>query len=163
DSSRSDRFSFGEAIRAKVSESKGRIGKRMVWVKTQGLLSGLDRLFVSSYARILVAKVVERNPIMWVDVRPEPVSFDGFVIFMGRVHVVMGCDIEFLSFADVFAPLKSLAHVFIGQFDLREVGVDRTEPGIGNGKIRIQINRHLVERNAFGILAVRAFFISLCV
>src|SRR5215469_5628658 len=129
----------------------------------QGLLSGFDCFLGLPYASVFVAHVTVGNPIVWVTVRPESISFDGLVIFMGGVDVVMRCDIELFSFAHVFASLKRLAHVFIGQFDLREVGVDRTEPGIGYGEIRIEVDSHLVVRNAFCILAMSAFVVSLCV
>src|SRR6516165_5201971 len=97
----------------------------MVGVQTQRLLSGLDCSLGLSNARILVRQVVEGNPIVWVAVSPQSVGFDSFIVFIGYVYVVVGCDIELLTFADMLAPLKGLARVFICKIDLGKVSVDR--------------------------------------
>src|SRR6516164_9123536 len=106
DGSRSDGLGLCEAICPEVGIGEGRIGKCVVRVQTQGSLSSLDRLLGLSNACILVGEVVEGNPIVWVAVSPQLVGFDSFVVFIGNVYVVVGCDIELLSFADMLAPLN---------------------------------------------------------
>jgi hypothetical protein len=75
----------------------------------------------------------------------------------------MGLYIEFLLFADSLSPLKSLLKILVTEIGLLKVSMNRRQPGIGNRKVGIQFDRHLIKEDALDLLTLGALLITGCV
>ena len=150
---------FGEARGALVRSAKRSIGKGMVGIDFQGLLTCRDRFLELTNQYVSASQTVEGQEVVGVHFAPQFVSFVRFVYFLGGVLVIVCLNIELLPLTYMRSPLKCLPEVFVGKVGLVEVAVNRTQPGVGDGEIGIQFDRHLVERDAVGLAALRALLL----
>src|SRR5262249_4259707 len=151
---------FSEATGCQICSREGVIRKPVIGVETQGLLSWFNGLIRPADPEVLRREIVERDPVPRIGLCPKLIRFDRLLGLEGGIYIIMRRDVELFLFADVLAPLEGRFLILISKGELRDIPVNRSQSGVGNRKIRIELDCHLVKGNAFGLLALRAFVVA---
>src|ERR1700687_2007062 len=120
-------------------------------------LQGLVKLAENA---MLQANIELRYGVSGVGLQPEFVGFDGFRQIAQRI-VVVGCDVKPFTLGHAVAETVGLGFVFNFLAALAVVAIDGAESGIGQGKVRIELDGTLVKRYSSLVTAFVSCLFSL--
>src|SRR5260370_39421013 len=83
-----------------------------------------------------------------VGLQPEFVGLD-FLGYVSQCIVIMGCDVKAFVVGYAIAQFVCLGFVLDCLSALAGAGIDGAEPGVGQGKVRIELDGMLVKGHGF--------------
>ena len=147
-----DCFRLVDAVGGQIGPGEVLIGKRVVGLEPERLLRFLDSpLEISDLEDVADRQVVVRGPVPGIGPLPKLVGLVLLVQVAEGGTVVVGGDIEPLELADPIPELEGSLSILECLLQFEEDAVRRTQAGMGDGELGIELDGALEERN--GLLA----------
>ena len=153
----------GFVVAIKTNKSYGEINVRphIFRIQIDRRMTLTHRFFERAYQRVFVAQEVQRFAVPRIHSLPRLKLVDLRVPFTRNPTVIVRGNHKPLALADSIAQIVSAFMFFARFFELTVVGIAKRQTRMVNRKVRIKLDRFLIERNRVRVISFRVLLDTL--